>query len=357
MDVIQEGTGTGEKGNGESERRDLQLVDAAAWPRREFPATVPSRTSVVPVVIKQSILNHIHRHGQQTTDVEICGVLVGRGYRDDDGPFVYVEGAIRGDHAESQTAQVTFTSETWNHIYAILDTAWPEQRILAWYHTHPGFGIFLSGMDLFIHDNFFNAPEQFALVYDPLSGDEGIFLWSAGQATRASFLIEPDEAEDPPQRPSGRLTAAGHDSSYTTSELADEVRLLRKRQTWLTVLLSLLVALLLFQSVVTVFGGLMMLNALEEIASRQKKIQPPNEDLMWQGGGIRTRPGHARIKPSSSDNDDLFAPQPRETDKPAEPTPEAVEQPPDESESETKPEPPTDPPSEPVDKPAEPADE
>jgi proteasome lid subunit RPN8/RPN11 len=233
-------TGTREQGTGnrETDGRNLQRVDASEWPVREFPAGVEGRTDAIPVVIKQSILNHIHLHGQQTTDVEICGVLVGRGYRDERGPFVLIEGAIRGDHAESQTAQVTFTSETWNHIYAILDSAFPEQRILGWYHTHPGFGIFLSGMDLFIHENFFSSPEQFAIVYDPLSGDEGIFLWTAGKAERAAYLIEPDVAEDPPQYPGGKKPAAV--ATAGAGDLAGEVRELQRQVRLLVVLVMLL---------------------------------------------------------------------------------------------------------------------
>ena len=54
--------------------------------------------------------------------------------------------------------------------------------MIGWYHTHPGFGIFLSDMDVFICDNFFNLPWQVAFVYDPLGGDEGNFVWRAGQA-------------------------------------------------------------------------------------------------------------------------------------------------------------------------------
>ena len=49
-----------------------------------------------------------------------------------------------------------------------MDAEHSEERIVGWYHTHPGFGIFLSGMDLFIQDHFFNLPWQVAFVYDPL---------------------------------------------------------------------------------------------------------------------------------------------------------------------------------------------
>lgn len=177
---------------------DIDLVDAADWPRRDFPIDDGRRENSVRVVIKQSVLNDIHRHGQTTTDVEICGVLVGAGYRDERGPYIYVEANIRGQHSDSKAAQVTFTGETWNHIHNELDREFPDLQILGWYHTHPGFGIFLSGMDLFIHENYFSGEHQLALVYDPIGGDEGLFVWRGGKALRDGFLIEPDVEEDPP---------------------------------------------------------------------------------------------------------------------------------------------------------------
>jgi proteasome lid subunit RPN8/RPN11 len=49
--------------------------------------------------------------------------------------------------------------------------------IVGWYHTHPGFGIFLSGMDQFIHQNFFIQLWHVALVLDPVARRSGFFCW------------------------------------------------------------------------------------------------------------------------------------------------------------------------------------
>ena len=172
---------------------DLGSAVTRDWPHRKYPnAPRPHHPGII-VLLKQSVVNDVHRHGYSRPDVEICGVLVGNGYQDETGSFVYVEATIRGEHASNQMAQVTFTAATWNHIQAVMDRDHPEQKILGWYHTHPGFGIFLSSMDLFIHGNFFASPEQLALVYDPLSGEQGVFLWRAGLAARETVLIEEDE--------------------------------------------------------------------------------------------------------------------------------------------------------------------
>lgn len=225
---------------------DLDSVEFAAWPSRAFPIQGSGSRNVVQVILKRSVLNAIREHGLSRTDVEVCGVLVGNGYRDERGPFVYVEATIKGDHSDSKIAQVTFTAETWNHIQNEMDRRFEQQRILGWYHTHPGFGIFLSPMDMFIHDNFFNANEQLALVYDPLGGDDGLFVWRGGKAIEHQYLIEEDVAKDVTSATDEpRKVSATAGAQMPESELAGRLRHLERRQTALTAVVALLAALVL----------------------------------------------------------------------------------------------------------------
>src|SRR2546430_812785 len=121
-------------------------IASEQWPRFNWPSAVGPRGPGFQVIVKRSVLNAIHRHGHSTLDVEVCGVLVGNVVRDNAGPFLIVEASIEGEFAGHSAAQVTFTAQTWNHIHGVMDRDHPDQRIVGWYHTHPGFGIFLSDM-------------------------------------------------------------------------------------------------------------------------------------------------------------------------------------------------------------------
>ena len=111
---------------------------------------------------------------------EVCGVLIGSVK---DG-FVVVEACIAGEKAAQGGAHVTFTQETWTHIYKEKDKEHSDKSVVGWYHSHPGFGVFLSDHDLFIHENFFSAPHQLAWVFDPHSDEEGCFGWQDGKTRR-----------------------------------------------------------------------------------------------------------------------------------------------------------------------------
>ena len=225
---------------------DIDHINTNEWTQRDYPIPARREKNKVGVVIARSVLNEISAHGKSRMDVEVCGVLVGDAYQDIQGPFIYVDASIRGLHSDNQVAQVTFTAETWAHIQKQLDDKYSDRRIIGWYHTHPGFGIFLSGMDMFIHENFFNTAEQLAVVYDPHSGEEGLFVWRDGNAKREKIVVHEnapaehpsDEPVLPPPVP--RLLAAAGDDA-----LRKRVRTLERRQQLLTLAL-IAVALIAF---------------------------------------------------------------------------------------------------------------
>ncbi len=143
-----------------------------------FPAPYKSEPRVY---IEEETCKEIDSHANETTSVEICGVLIGEVRFDVSGNYLYVCGSIRGEKAKNSGANVSFTPETWDYIHKTREEKYPDYSIIGWYHTHPGFGIFLSDMDKFIQDYFFNMPYQIAMVIDPKANKKGIFTWQDGK--------------------------------------------------------------------------------------------------------------------------------------------------------------------------------
>ncbi|MHC4547772.1 MAG: M67 family metallopeptidase [Planctomycetota bacterium] len=137
------------------------------------------------VFISEEAFDRAVQRGNEEPDREVGGVLVGEVCKDDGGPYIRVDTTIDALHADEQSAELTFTHATWEHIHQEMDTKHQGKRILGWYHTHPGFGIFLSDRDLFIQKSFFNLPYQVALVYDPKRREHGVFVWSDNEPTRS----------------------------------------------------------------------------------------------------------------------------------------------------------------------------
>ncbi|MCC6240784.1 MAG: Mov34/MPN/PAD-1 family protein [Phycisphaerales bacterium] len=213
----------------EGDIRDISAIQAHAWPLRQLRPLPRQRHDGFQVVLQKQALDAIHAHGKSITDIEIGGFLIGNVFHDQHGPFLHITACIEARHATHHAAQVTFTSATWDWAHEVLQNNYPDQRIVGWYHTHPGFGVFLSGMDLFIQDNFFNLPWQVAMVYDPLGHDEGIFVWHNGVSERAEHLVHTGEFTDPDQttvRDGVSAGAADKATVATSSEpVADDDRI------------------------------------------------------------------------------------------------------------------------------------
>ena len=159
---------------------DIRAIDETGLRAVPCPATRQEYR----VFLAEEAFDRAVERGAGDTTREVGGVLVGELLRDDAGPYLRIETTIDALHAEEKGAELTFTHATWEHIHKEMD-ARPGKRVVGWYHTHPGFGVFLSDRDQFIHKSFFNLPFQVALVYDPKAREHGLFTWRDDEVVRA----------------------------------------------------------------------------------------------------------------------------------------------------------------------------
>lgn len=139
----------------------------------------------LPIFVDLDVMRDMEAHAQTDTSVELGGVMLGGQYHDDDGkPFVVVTDSLRAQHFEATKGSFKFTHDTWQKISRERDDFPADLQMVGWYHTHPDWGVFLSGMDMFICDNFFNKPLDVALVIDPCRGDRGWFQWTGDPKQR-----------------------------------------------------------------------------------------------------------------------------------------------------------------------------
>jgi len=153
---------------------------------------------MIKVNIKKTVKDSIHSYSLSDTSRELGGVLLGH-YKEKDGHYwLEIEEKIIARHTEAAKSNITFTHMTWEYINQVKDDFFPNLKMLGWFHTHPGFGIFLSKEDCFIQKNFFNESWSIAYVIDPVHNNWGFFGWSNGSIVRIpenDIKIIPAKAE------------------------------------------------------------------------------------------------------------------------------------------------------------------
>jgi proteasome lid subunit RPN8/RPN11 len=170
------------------------------------------------LIVDGEVVRRIRQHARSSPKTEVCGILIGQ----DRKGLIEVQACIDGVNAEEAGAHVTFTQDTWEHIYKVKDKQYPDHRIVGWYHSHPGFGVFLSDHDTFIHKNFFASPGQVAWVFDPHSDEEGCFGWVNSRIERLSQVSVSD-------RRGGELAGESGKAEPVTSLTFDDEPELRSR--------------------------------------------------------------------------------------------------------------------------------
>lgn len=149
------------------------------FPVSEYPKNselIGASDNGLKIFIERNNLFGVEEYLRSDTNNELGGVLIGNVYKDkNDKLFIVIKNNIIAESTNASLSRLTFTHETWEKINENLEKDFPNQKILGWYHSHPGHSVFLSTYDVFIQDNFFDMPYMTAFVYDPIINDRGFF--------------------------------------------------------------------------------------------------------------------------------------------------------------------------------------
>lgn len=135
----------------------------------------PGYSDQFPIYINMTVWRQLWQYACDNMDLEIGGVLLGSFLHDDNGEGLNIQAYLPGRHMEETLASITFTHKTWTDINQRLMREHNDKRIIGWFHTHPGHGIFMSRYDLYIHQSYFAGEGQVAVVFDPVHRSAGFF--------------------------------------------------------------------------------------------------------------------------------------------------------------------------------------
>lgn len=148
-------------------------------------------TKLLAVFVTPQAVENIRSYACTDKTNELGGVLVGKTGKSSKRIFVLVQDYIPAIKGISRRASFEFTNEAQQAIHEIHQARYKDHAILGWFHTHPGYGVFLSGADQFIDRNYFKEPFHVAMVIDPARSDIeiGVFVWNAeGQRVRVPYF-------------------------------------------------------------------------------------------------------------------------------------------------------------------------
>ena len=155
------------------------------------------------VYIKKEAYDAIYSHGVANPHREVAGILLGNVSTDRAGRYqVDIVGAPGAESAHGNQTQVQFADEVWRELVESAQRDYPNQKVVGWYHTHPGFGVFLSDDDVSSHRVAFSHPWHVAAVCDPIRNEFCFFGWDGPEikAIRGFYTYEVPTRKAQPAR-------------------------------------------------------------------------------------------------------------------------------------------------------------
>jgi proteasome lid subunit RPN8/RPN11 len=129
---------------------------------------------VLPIYIELDVLVNVTRHAVEGLPNEVIGFLLGNPYTWNGTTYVHITASIRGKSVASETS-VSFAQDALAEVAESIKRDHPDKEIVGWYHSHPGYGCFLSPTDITSHRLCFTMPYHVALVVDPLRKEAAFF--------------------------------------------------------------------------------------------------------------------------------------------------------------------------------------
>ena len=123
------------------------------------------------VSISTFAIEKIRKHAKENPDSEVIGLLTGR-MQDN---VLIVEEAVTGEIISEKT-RASLTPKTMAKIADQILSGKTKGNVVGWYHSHPGFGVFMSEIDVQTQMKLHQfSPYIVALVFDPIKDEMGLF--------------------------------------------------------------------------------------------------------------------------------------------------------------------------------------
>jgi 26S proteasome regulatory subunit N11 len=137
-----------------------------------------------------------HALSKKNQSLEVMGFLLGELRSWSGKDFVVVRDVATTD-LDATSVSVRFDRGGFEKLFESLDDSGFDYLIVGWYHSHPGYGCFLSEKDLETQARMFASPFHLAVVIDPKGLDIAVFKVVDGKQETANFAVYWDEHDDP----------------------------------------------------------------------------------------------------------------------------------------------------------------
>ena len=145
-------------------------------------------------VAAEKMVNHAKRFGRLRK--EAMGFMLGDICESERRRFVVVRDIVTGALLSSAD-RVRFDNKSYAELFSELDASGFDYVIVGWYHSHPGYGCFMSSVDLNTQVASFRESYHSAVVVDPIRKEIAAFKLRGSRCIEENFAVFWHDLESP----------------------------------------------------------------------------------------------------------------------------------------------------------------
>ncbi len=188
---------------------DLEEIKIHSTEVVDTPVIGPPYAKPVEIIVDAQAWWQMTQHAREDLRYEAGGIMLGDIYEYEGSTVVRITTSVPAREAVNDIASIQFTYNAWRQMEEERRQRAPTEKLIGWYHTHPGFTAFFSGTDSFMHENFFTQPWHVALVIDPINGEHRFYRWDSGKVVQSpEFLLQVTQWPGPEPPLSATLSLA-----------------------------------------------------------------------------------------------------------------------------------------------------
>jgi len=156
------------------------------------------------VYIQNSVFNEILYHSRENPNIEIAGFLIG----EIRNGYVVINSSIRAKPSEAGHARVVVDRDFIARVADDIVKGRIRGRIVGWYHSHPGLGVFMSVDDLKTHQTLQQFdPNIVSMIVDSKTLQVGCYKYNPQTGKVELATLQTYSGAIPPTPPSIQIVA------------------------------------------------------------------------------------------------------------------------------------------------------
>lgn len=155
-------------------------------------------------------------------------ILLGEHHWSQGTTYLFIKSALQLNEMEVSPEHLDLSDKVWGQVYETSSKYFPEQEILGWFLSIPGFTMQLNEMIVKTHLDYFAGNEKVLFVAEPGEWEEAFYIYENGQMNRQSgYYIYYEKNE----RMQNYMIEMSHNKSIEETENVPDRAVINFRQT------------------------------------------------------------------------------------------------------------------------------